>query len=344
MVDHIINNTMRVKKMNQELVRETLKDMRQGTKSMVAEATGLSIATCRNILHELLSTGELIQLELEESNGGRPAQIYRYNVDFANIACIIIRAGVTLHSLTYSVVNLSGESLEEGSQQLEQMNEEKIYDLVDRLILKYPRIQAIGIGVPGAVHQGVINTCDIPNLINVNLVAPIQEKLEVEVILDNDMNLTVYGLYQRQGYNERNSLVVTTFIEGSLPGAGIMIDGHIHRGNSRFAGEIAFLPLEMSHDEQFRKLHNRDTFHPLAARGVSSLIAVMNPETIALTGDLLKPGDVELIRNECLKYIPELHMPRLILLENPDDDYMCGLIKMTLESLSYSLQLVEKRR
>ncbi|MGC5772797.1 ROK family protein [Paenibacillus pabuli] len=343
-MEPIINNTMRVKRMNQELVREALRNMRQGTKSMVAEATGLSIATCRNLLHELLSTGEIIELDLEESNGGRPAQMYMYNVNFANIACIMVKAGVTVHSLTFSVVNLAGESLEEGDQEVQHMNEELIYELTDRLILKYPRIRAFGIGVPGAVHQGVINSCDIPNLIHVNLVAPIQEKHKVEVILDNDMNLTVYGFYQRRGYHERKSLIVTTFIEGSLPGAGIMIDGHIHRGNSHFAGEVAFLPFGLSHAEQFRQLHNRNTFHPLAARAVSSLIAVMNPETIALTGDLMKPGDVELIRNECLKYIPELHMPHLILLDNPDEDYMCGLIKMTLESLSYSLQLVEKRR
>ncbi|MDR0269502.1 hypothetical protein [Paenibacillus sp.] len=47
----ITNNTMRIKKMNQELVRQALKTMTQGTKSMVAQATGLSIATCGSILN-----------------------------------------------------------------------------------------------------------------------------------------------------------------------------------------------------------------------------------------------------------------------------------------------------
>lgn len=104
------------------------------------------------------------------------------------------------------------------------------------------------------------------------------------------------------------------------------------------------MPLGLSHDEQFMLLHNRDTFHTLAARSVSSLIAVMNPETLALTGTLVQPEDVEIIRNECLKYIPEMHMPQMRLLNDPDENYMFGLISMTLESLSYSLQLVEKRR
>ena len=101
------------------------------------------------------------------------------------------------------------------------------------------------------------------------------------------------------------------------------------------------MPFGLSHDEQFRLLHNRDTFHSIAARAVSSLIAVMNPETLALTGTLVQPEDVEIIRKECLNYIPEMHMPQMRLLNDPDENYMFGLISMTLESLSYSLQLVK---
>ncbi|MNY33592.1 hypothetical protein D3C86_1678770 [compost metagenome] len=158
------------------------------------------------------------------------------------------------------------------------------------------------------------------------------------------MNLTVYGFYQKRGYVDENTVAVATFIEGSLPGAGIMVDGNIHRGSTRFAGEIAFLPLGMSLEEQFRQLHDRTTFHSLAGHAVSSLIAIMNPETIALTGSLIKFIDVDLIRQECLKCIPEMHMPHLMLLEHPDEDYMYGLITMTLESLAYSLKLVKKRK
>lgn len=55
--------------MNEELVRQTLRTMRQGTKSMVAQAKGLSVATCRSILIDLLNAGELVELDMEESRG-----------------------------------------------------------------------------------------------------------------------------------------------------------------------------------------------------------------------------------------------------------------------------------
>ena len=72
--------------------------------------------------------------------------------------------------------------------------------------------------------------------------------------------------------------------------------------------------------------------------------AVLNPDTIALTGDQVRKEDVELIFNQCLEFIPREHMPQITVLEQPDDDYMNGLISVTLESLTYQLQLVEKRR
>ncbi|WP_341282245.1 ROK family protein [Paenibacillus sp. FSL H8-0537] len=343
-MNSITNNTMLVKKMNQEFVRKALKTMKQGTKSMVAQATGLSVATCGNILNELLDTGELLELGIEESSGGRPARLYRYNENFFYIACIIVRAGVKNRSLTHTVVNLAGETIAEGYQENDRVDPALIDHLVDQLIGQFPQIRAVAIGVPGAVHQGVINLSDIKELINVPLEAYIREKHEVEVILENDMNLTVYGFYQKQEYDEEKTVAVATFIEGSFPGAGMLVDGRIHRGSSHFAGEIAFLPLGMTHEEQFRQLHDRTTFHSLAGRTLSSLIAVMNPEMIALTGSLVEHADVHLIRQECLKYIPEMHMPQITLLEDPEEVYMYGLITMTLESLTYSLQLVEKRR
>ncbi|QQZ59330.1 ROK family protein [Paenibacillus sonchi] len=339
----IANNTMRVKKMNQELVRQTLKANKKATKAAVAKSTGLSLGTCGSILNELLVAGEVLELETEESNGGRPAKVYQYNMDFAFIACIIIKAGLKKHSIEFTVANLAGEVVEKGREEYMPLDFTAIDQITGRLVARYPKIQAIGFGVPGAVNQGIMNISDIAELIDVEIEALIREKYGVEVILENDMNLTVYGFYHKQEYEEEKSVAVATFIEGCFPGSGMMVNGHIHRGNSSFAGEISFLPYGMSRAEQFQRLHDRNTFHSTAAHAVSSLIAVMNPEMIALTGSLIQPADIALIRQECLKDIPEMHMPQLTLLKHPEEDYMHGLIRMTLESLSYSYQLVEKR-
>ncbi|MDH6442228.1 putative NBD/HSP70 family sugar kinase [Paenibacillus sp. PastF-4] len=343
-INQIANNSIRVKKINQELIKQALKSMKEGTKSTIASATGLSIATCGNILNELLETGEVIETELEASNGGRPARRFIYNADFSYIACIYAKIEDGQKSITYAVTNSVGDRVDHGWMELEYVDAAAIDHLLDMLIQQYNNIKAVGIGIPGLAHQGVINICDIKELINAPLESLLREKYELEVTIENDMNLTVYGFYKQQDYEEDKTIVVVTFIKGAFPGAGMMIDGHIHKGNTRFAGEVSFLPFGISREQQLSSLDHTDTFIPLAAHTISSLIAIINPETIALTGEQVKQENVRPIYQRCLEVIPEEHMPHLIVLDQPDDHYMNGLIAITLESLTYSLQLVEKRR
>lgn len=64
------HNTQQVKRINVELVKNTLRSTGVGTKSSVANLTKLSVATCGTILNELLQTGEIIDLGPDESSGG----------------------------------------------------------------------------------------------------------------------------------------------------------------------------------------------------------------------------------------------------------------------------------
>ncbi|MWV42832.1 ROK family protein [Paenibacillus sp. HJL G12] len=343
-MSRLANNSIRVKKINQELIKQALKSMKQATKSMISTETGLSVATCGNILNEMLATGEVMETELEESHGGRPARQYVYNANFSHIVCIFATNEGGQHSISFAVANSVGERVEEGSITPTRIHAGTFDELIGTLIEKYPTIKAAGIGIPGLVHQGVINICDIKELIQVPLEAQLREKYEIEVVMDNDMNMTVYGFYNKQDYDEDKTIAVLTFIKDNFPGSGIMVNGQIHRGNTNFAGEVSFLPFGISRMEQLKRLNQPDSMIPLAAHTIMSITAVINPETIALTGEQFRKEDVSSIFNHCLKCIPEEHMPHLIVLEHPHEDYMNGLIAVTLESLTYHLQLVEKRR
>lgn len=61
-------NTIQVKKMNIELVKNALKAQGIATKASIAGLTKLSDATCGTILNELLAKGEVIQ-RMEKSIG-----------------------------------------------------------------------------------------------------------------------------------------------------------------------------------------------------------------------------------------------------------------------------------
>lgn len=339
----IINNTIRVKQVNVELVKTALKALKSGTKVTLANATGLSVATCSNILNELLERGEVIKTDLEQSNGGRPARRFMYNANYSYIACFFVTNEGDRQRVIYAVVNLIGEIIEQQTVEVAVLNYEVIDSLVEDLIVHYENITALGIGVPGIVNKGFIVSCDIKELADIALADRLKEKYNLEVTVENDVNLIAYGFYQKQKYEEDKTIAVVIFPRDNCSGAGIMVDGHIVRGNTNFAGEVSYLPFDISRDEQIRQLNLVEEVSPLMIKTIVSIIAVINPETIVITGNLVQLDMLNQFYHGCEAIIPHAHMPQIVIEENMQGDYMHGLISITLESLSCDVQLIEKR-
>jgi len=343
-MNKIASNTIRIKQLNVELVKDALMELTSATKLAIAKETGLSVATCGNILNELLKRGEVIELDAEEPNGGRPAKRFMYNANYCYVACIYMSCEKGVSRLTYAVVNLIGEIIEKDSVMIDVINYESIDELIGRLLAKYEIIKAIGIGVPGAVYEGVVlDNCDIKELINFPLGDQLKEKYSIEVVVENDMNLTALGFYKKQNYDEDKNIAIINFPEDNCIGSGIIVDGHIIKGNTNFAGEVSYLPINAFHYCFNKRLDKNNRFLPTVIKTIVSIIAIINPETIVLTGELISKNMLEDIYKGCLKMIPEKHMPKIIIRENMHDDYMNGLVSVTIDSLTCDVQLVKKR-
>ncbi|CAM3019369.1 ROK family protein [Paenibacillus taichungensis] len=338
------HNTQQVKRINVELVKNTLRSMGVGTKASIANLTKLSVATCGTILNELLQTGEIIDLGPDESSGGRPASRYQFNADYASVLCLIIRTEGGIHSITHTYANLNGEMADEQTLFLDEINVTVVEDLIASLIETHHNVQAIGIGIPGVAHNGVIGICDVSELAGQPLGPRLKEQYDdVEVVIGNDMNLTVYGLYNQQQFEEEKNFAVVTFPENHFPGAGFIIDGRPLTGNTQFGGEVSFLPFGVSREEQLRMLNTPDGLQKLVVQTLVSIIAIINPATIVVTGDTMDPAMRDGLTQGCLDMIPQEHMPGLIIQRDTRREYVTGLVAVTLESLTYRIQVVEKQ-
>lgn len=338
------HNTQQVKRINVELVKNTLRSMGVGTKASIANLTKLSVATCGTILNELLQTGEIIDLGPDESSGGRPASRYQFNADYASVLCLIIRTEGGIHSITHTHANLNGEMTDEQTLFLDEINVTVVEDLIANLIEQHHNVQAIGIGIPGVAHNGVIGICDVPELAGQPLGPRLKEQYDdVEVVIGNDMNLTVYGLYNQQQFEEEKNFAVVTFPENHFPGAGFIIDGRPLTGNTHFGGEVSFLPFGVSREEQLRMLKTTEGLQELAVQTLVSIIAIINPATIVVTGDTMDSAMLDGLTQGCLDLIPQEHMPELIIQSDTRREYVTGLVAVTLESLTYRIQVVEKQ-
>lgn len=338
------HNTQLVKKINVELVKNILRTSGTGTKASIAQQTRLSVATCGTILNELVQTGEILELGWEESSGGRPARKYQFNADYSLMICMLVRSEGGVQSVTCALANLNGEVAEETVKRLEQITVTTLTDWLDQLIEDHPNVQAIGIGIPGVVQQDRIGICDVPELAGQPLGSLLKERYEeVAVIIENDMNLTVYGLYQKLCMDEDKPFAVLTFPRDHYPGAGFMVNGRLLNGNSFFSGEVSYLPYGISRAEQLQLLQGAGDPGRLAVHALVSIIAIINPAAVVITGDNISPGMLDGLRAGCLEIIPPEHMPELIIRKDTRKEYMTGLITTTTESLTYRFQLVERK-
>lgn len=339
----VSHNTSQVKQMNIELVKNTLKAQGTATKASIASLTKLSVATCGTILNELVVSGEVVELEPNGANGGRPARQYQYHAGFGCVICLLVKTEGGIHSISYRVVDLVGEMMQEHMTRFEHIDLHVIDQLIGELLEQYANVQAIGIGIPGVVQRGVIGVCDVPDLVGKPLGSYIEEKYNTPVTIENDMNMTVYGFYHMQNFEEAETIAVVTFPKNHFPGAGFMVDGRIVSGNTKFGGEISFLPFGVNREEQLRQLHTDEGFIRLVVQALSSIIAIINPVSIAITGELPQESQLERLFQGCLKDIPEEHMPTLFIKNDTHREYMQGMVTATLESLTYRLQVIAKR-
>lgn len=136
-----------------------------------------------------------------------------------------------------------GDTVEDAILELKHIDVDVVDNLIGKLLKSHGHAQAIGIGVPGVAHCGVIGVCDVPELAGKSLGPYLEEKYSIPVMIENDMNMTVYGFYHVQNFEEEKTFAVVTFPKNHFPGAGFIVNGQILSGNTKFAGEVSFYLL-----------------------------------------------------------------------------------------------------
>jgi hypothetical protein len=57
----------------------------------------------------------------------------------------------------------------------------------------------------------------------------------------------------------------------------------------------------------------------------------------------MDPAMLDRLTQGCLDMIPQEHMPKLIIQRDTRREYLTGVVAVTLESLTYRIQLIEKQ-
>lgn len=335
----LTNNTLRVKESNSNLILDTLKEFRVATRTELARETGLSIATCGNILKELVGSGEIIEGDLENLSGGRPARQYIYNENFSLVIAMTLHADSDVKTLRYAVTNLYGEIIEEQVQAYEHIHFDTIDRLVGNLMKTHENIKAIGIGIPGFIeNDGTIGINDIEELNGVKLAELLERNHDINVAIDRSPAISAYGYYKTHPECQGNTLATIVAPLDHPVGAGFIINGRIYKGHFNNEGEIHYIYNNFLHTD-IAKNENADIVNETVF-SVAAIISTINPASIVFMGESFTRDVYDEIRADCRKIFPESFIPDFIFQKNYSEDYLNGTIQMAIDCLRPKVKLI----
>lgn len=178
--------------------------------------------------------------ELKKTNG-RYSVLYEINRDYSNILVIDIKP----REIFAYIVDLHGNAKKE-FHYLEKIKSEKklkefLVEIISEILLSYPNLIGIGIGIHGLVDKDfVIKLAPNNNIKNLDIRKYLTNKFpEYSFYVENEANISALG--ESQLLDEKTAINITN---GKGIGCGIIIDYKIYRGANGLAGEIGHTIIE----------------------------------------------------------------------------------------------------
>lgn len=158
----------------------------------------------------------------------------------------------------YVGIDLSGPvlraALVDKNGQIEERREAKtevdqilnqVAQVVANLRGSSPRIEAVGIAIPGLVNRNtdrVVVSRDLPSTVREDMHAEFMKASGARVEIENDANAAAYGEYKvGAGRGSRDMFYITI---GEGIGGAIILDGKLWTGASGFAGEFGHITID----------------------------------------------------------------------------------------------------
>lgn len=227
---------------NLNAVLEALWAAPRGSRSELAAQTGLSKPTVASALRALETGGLVRERGRTTGRRGPSASLYEPVVD----AALVLGVDVGAHHVRAVLADLDAEIRQETSVDIEHPDARHVLMALRtlRAELDDPAVELAVVGSPGVVDpvSGRIRSSpQIEGWEGMQAEAVIGAELSVETRVDNDVNLSALGELARGAGRGRNSFVYLNL--GSGVGAGLVLEGGLHRGRHGAAGEVGYLAV-----------------------------------------------------------------------------------------------------
>jgi predicted NBD/HSP70 family sugar kinase len=239
-----------IRRLNFSAVLDLIRERSPLSRSEIARQLNISIPTVMRIVDSLFAEGLVRWTGDAETSGGRPRNLLELDSEGSAVVGIDL-SGAEMYG---TVADLGGHvqaeitrpwKAENPGQGVEQVFE-WIAELLDCPRPAGQRVRGIGVGAPGVtlVKPGVVTWAPSLGWRDLPLKALLEERFGLPVVVENDVNLAALGEY---GYGAaRGASSAVCIAIGTGLGAGIILDRKIYRGFNQSAGELGYIPPDLS--------------------------------------------------------------------------------------------------
>lgn len=251
-----VPNTLR--QMNASVVLNVIRENSPLSRAQIAKTTGITKATISEIVSDLLEEKIIYESGVSEGNGlGRKGILVNFEPNHG--LGISIDLGGT--KISFSLFNLNAELLAQHQEPTYDVaTRREFLDLFSNSIQVFieqhhvPRekLKVIGVATPGIVNyrSGTVleGSPNLPEWDNIPLAEELGARLNVRVVLENDIRAALIGEMWRGKCQHVHSAALIGI--GTGLGSALLMDGKIIRGVNNAAGEIGYMLFERSHLNQ----------------------------------------------------------------------------------------------
>ena len=243
-----------VRRHNAALVLESVKVDGPLSRARVAARTGLTRATVGSIVDDLLEAALITEQGTRSPTGiGRPGTDLAINpgggagigleINVDGFAAVVVDLGGRVRHR----VSRAGDQRGRAASSVLRSAAKLIDDAMAAAYDEGLTVRGIGVAVPGLVELGEQIVRVAPNLGWTDV--PVVERLKQyavtawpdSIALDNEANLAALGELWSGDHGGADSFVLVNGDVGV--GAGVVLDGRLHRGSRGFGGELGHLTV-----------------------------------------------------------------------------------------------------
>ena len=219
------------------------------SRAAIARATGLGVSTVSVLTRAMVDVGVVAEQGPLQASLGRPGILLAINARHA----FLLGVKVDTERLTGVLTDLSAGVLALGAAPLEAPTVDAVLerlvglrdDLVTRAGIEPPRLVGAGLSLSGIVdsHSGTCINSTVLDWYDAPVGSLAEKALSIPVAVENDANAVTIGEHLHGDAAAYGTFVVLSIGEGI--GAGVFVDGDLHRGANGAASELGHCTVEL---------------------------------------------------------------------------------------------------